>query len=134
MPAPSSPEGHVPATIPPKRSPHRSDAEIARRAEPQHGVLTLAQLEAVGLSRRAIGDRVASGRLHRVHRGVFGVERPTREGRWLAAVLAIGERAVLSHRSAAALWGLGRDTRSVVDVTAQDAIPCTALPRTLLDV
>lgn len=74
----------------------------------QHGVVSLAQLEAAGLSARAVSRRVSKGVLYRIHRGVFAVGHPnlTAEGRWLAAVLACGPGAVLSHRSAAALWRL----------------------------
>lgn len=73
--------------------------------ERQHGVVSRAQLLARGLSSEAIKHRVATGRLHPVHRGVYAVGRPDlpREGRWLAAVLACGAGALLSHRSAAAL-------------------------------
>lgn len=74
----------------------------------QHGVITAAQLARVGLSRNGISQRAGAGRLHRVHRGVYAVGHPglSREGRWLAAVLACGARAVLSHRSAAELWDM----------------------------
>jgi hypothetical protein len=71
------------------------------------GVVSLAQLRALGLGEGAIKHRVGVGRLHRVHRGVYAVgHRLLRaEGWWLAAVLASGDGAVLSHRSAAAHWG-----------------------------
>jgi anti-sigma factor ChrR (cupin superfamily) len=57
---------------------------------------------------QAIADRVANGQLHRVHRGVYAVGHTvlTTRGRWVAAVLAAGPGAVLSHASAAALWEL----------------------------
>ena len=56
----------------------------------------------------AVLTRVRAGRLHRLHRGVYAVGHSGigREGRWMAAVLACGEGAVLSHRDAAALWDL----------------------------
>jgi very-short-patch-repair endonuclease len=65
-------------------------------------------------------DRVARGQLHPIHRGVYAVGHRllTREGRWLAAVLAAGPGAVLSHRSAAALWGIRNGTSATVEVTA----------------
>jgi very-short-patch-repair endonuclease len=68
------------------------------------------QLRAIGLPRSGVSDRVAAGRLHRMHRGVYAVGHPnlSRDGRWHAAVLACGEGAVLSHRSAAALWKIRR--------------------------
>jgi very-short-patch-repair endonuclease len=80
-------------------------------AASQHGVVSRAQLLAMGLSARAITHRIARGRLHPVFTGVYAVGRPeiTREGRWIAAVLACGPGAVLSHRSAAALWGFAGD-------------------------
>jgi very-short-patch-repair endonuclease len=68
------------------------------------------QLRAAGIDSSAIKRRVAAGRLHRVHRGVYAVghRRLSNEGRWMAAVLACGEGAVLSHRSAGRLWGILR--------------------------
>jgi hypothetical protein len=71
-------------------------------------VVVRAQLVALGVGSRAIEHRVAKGRLHIVHRGVYAVGHPrlSREGRWMAAVLVAGRGAVLSHRSAAALWGV----------------------------
>ena len=72
------------------------------------GVVSLAQLRAVGLSDDAVLRRVRLGRLRRVHRGVYGVGGAVlpREGRWLAAVMACGGNAVLSHVIAAVHWGL----------------------------
>ena len=136
------------------------DLAIARLAETQHTAVSLTQLRAVGLSRAAVAKRAASGRLHRIHQGVYAVGhgRLTREGHWMAAVLAYGPSARLSHRSAAALWNLrpnnrtttdvsvpGRSARSpridvhasttlrAADCTVVDGIPCTTLARTLLD-
>ncbi len=62
----------------------------------------------MGLSRHAIDHRIACGRLHPLWRGVYAVGRPTvsQRGRWMAAVLSCGPDAMLSHRSAASLWGL----------------------------
>jgi len=62
-----------------------------------------------------------TGRLHRLHREVFAVGHThvNQRGRWLAAVLACGEGALLSHRSAATLWGLTRQRGSAVDVTSR---------------
>ncbi|HET9154503.1 MAG TPA: DUF559 domain-containing protein [Solirubrobacterales bacterium] len=91
-------------------------AEIAAR---QHGVSTLRQLEAAGLSKRAAAGRVRSGRLHRLHRGVYAVghRAPSWHGRWMAAVLACGEGAVLSHHSAAALWKLLKPIKGPIHVS-----------------
>ena len=77
--------------------------ELARR---QHGLVTYAQLVALGLSRHAIAHRVERGRLHRVRLGVFTVGRPTltQHARWLAAVLGCGTTAALSHADAGALY------------------------------
>lgn len=88
-------------------------------AERQRGLVTSAQLVSLGVGRRTLERWAASGRLRRVHRGVYAVgpQPLTRHGRWLAAILARGPGAVLSHRSAASLWGLTGD-HHVVDVTA----------------
>jgi hypothetical protein len=84
------------------------DAAIAMLAAHQHGVVSRGQLRELDCSRHAIDRRVRAGRLHPLHRGVYAVGHPkiSREGHWMAAVLACGEDAVLSHRSAAALWGI----------------------------
>lgn len=138
----------------------RSDRAIAAVASGQHDVVTLAQIEELGLSARAIRHRAASGRLQRLHHGVYALGRPTSHGRWMAAVLACGPGAILSHRSAAALWGIAEQIGPVIDVatphragrsrpgiavhrgadlaadgdiTSRDGIPCTSLARTLLD-
>src|SRR4051794_16778956 len=90
--------------------------ELSRR---QHGVVTRGQLLDLGFSAEAIKHRVQKGRLHPVLRGVYAVGRRelTREGRWMAAVLACGPGAVLSHRSAAAVWGFGREHPAYIDVS-----------------
>lgn len=81
---------------------------MAALAWRQHGVVTRAQLRGLGLSDRSVDRRLAVGRLHPVWRGVFAVGHPglSPDGRRMAAVLAVGAGAVLSHRSAAALWNL----------------------------
>ena len=88
-------------------------------ARNQHGVLSRAQLIEVGYKRHAIDHRIRTGRLHPLHRGVYAVGRPhvTDHGRWMAAVLASGNGAVLSHSSAAALWRMGLEIRGVVEVS-----------------
>src|SRR3954469_22563524 len=85
-----------------------TDAAIARVAARQHGVVTAKQLAEGGLGRAGISERTKSGSLHRLHRGVYAVghRAPSHHARWMAAVLACGEGAVLSHGSAAALWKL----------------------------
>jgi hypothetical protein len=128
----------------------------------QHGVIALHQLRALGLSARTVQSRVAAGRLHRIHRGVYSLvprKLLTREGLYMAAVLACGPGAALSHRSAARLHGLRnygyrrievtvpkRSTRThsgvavhtsttltELDVAIVNAIPTTTVARTLFD-
>jgi very-short-patch-repair endonuclease len=98
------------------------DARVAKRATCRHGIVTRSDLLELGLDDGAIGRRVEAGTLRRLHRGVFlyGLARPTRRGRWLAAVLACGPSAVLSHRDAAALHGIRPCNRARVDVTTRD--------------
>ncbi|MFL5892206.1 MAG: type IV toxin-antitoxin system AbiEi family antitoxin domain-containing protein [Solirubrobacterales bacterium] len=88
-------------------------------AREQHGVIALWQLLSIGLSASAVRERVAAGRLHRIHQGVYAVGRPdvTIKGRWMAAVLACGEGALLSHQSAATLHGLLNARAGRVHVT-----------------
>jgi very-short-patch-repair endonuclease len=95
------------------------DLATANLAARQHGVVSFRQLLAIGLTASGVTRRVRSGRLHRVHRGVYAVghSKLTREGSWLAAALACGEGAVVSHRSAAALWGLLEPGSGVIDVS-----------------
>jgi hypothetical protein len=133
---------------------------IAHIARAQHGVISAVQLAALGISRHSIRARLARGRLHLVHRGVYAVGHPllSERGTWMAAVLACGPDTVLSHRSAAALWGLRSAPAGDISVTSPrrassrpgirvhrvrelpgsevsdvDAIPVTSVARTLLD-
>jgi very-short-patch-repair endonuclease len=103
------------------------DRAVAALAARQHGVVARRQLEALGLTPSMLEWRLAAGRLIRVHRGVYAVgHRVLRtEGHWLAAVLAAGPGAVLSHREAAALHSLRPSNRPSVDVTvaAQRRVP-----------
>lgn len=91
-------------------------AEIATR---QHGRITTAQLHECGIGKSGIERGVAAGRLHRLHVGVYALGHlaPGREEDWHAAVLACGDAAVLSHRCAAAAWGIRDGVGSCVDVT-----------------
>jgi very-short-patch-repair endonuclease len=88
-------------------------------ARAQHGVLTRGDLLGLGFSAKGIEHRLATGRLHLVSPGVYAVGRPdlTPHGRWMAAVLACGVGAVLSHRSAAQLWGIGCEEAKRIDVS-----------------
>jgi very-short-patch-repair endonuclease len=99
-----------------------TDRLIARIARNQHGVITTAQLFHAGLSQAGITRRVQTGRLHRLHRGVYAVGHTdlSREGTWMAAVLACGEGAALSHESAAHLWKLSPTSPPYSHVTVPD--------------
>jgi len=100
-----------------------TDVAIARFATRQHGVITAKQLTAVGLSRPAISERTRAGRLHRIHQAVYSVGHRglSLHGRFMAAVLASGEGAVLSHGSAAVLWKLLRPLDGPVHVSVPTA-------------
>ena len=106
----------------------RPDNAIARIAANQHGVLTAAQLADAGLSPAGIDRRLRAGRLHRIHRGVYSVghSRLSDAGRWMAAVLASGPGAVLSHISAAELWEIHRRRRRpIISGGGQDSVHVT---------
>jgi predicted transcriptional regulator of viral defense system len=131
--------------------------ELQRR---QHGVVSRSQLLELGLSSDAIAHRLATARLHPVAHGIYAVGRPelSQHGRWFAAVLSCGATAVLSHHSAAALWGIRPSQSAEIEVTVStgvrrrrpgvvvhcgaltssertthEAIPVTTIQRTLLD-
>jgi hypothetical protein len=136
-------------------------AALAALAERQHGVVSIRQLRGpLAYSASAVTRAAADGRLHRLYRGVYAVghARLTLQGRALAAVLACGRRALLSHGSAAWLWGVSTRSPLPFEVTVpsprhsrrpfvlhyargllpsdralQEGIPVTAVPRTLLD-
>jgi very-short-patch-repair endonuclease len=139
------------------------EGEIVDLVGRQQGVVTHAQLTALGVGRRTINRWLASGRLQSVHRDVyaFGPRPLAKRGKWLAAVLAMGPGAFLSHRSAAALWELSGDRPKVDvnaprgrqvrpgrrsgikvhrckfdpgEVTLRDGIPVSTVARTLFDV
>jgi very-short-patch-repair endonuclease len=135
------------------------DRWLATLAEGQHGVVGRGQLLELGLTSDAIEGRLRAGRLHRLYAGVYAVGHrvTSKEGGWLAAVLASGPEAVLSHWSAAALWAVRPNSRSIVDittprksrswdgirrhrkalptdeVTVEEGIPVTTVPRTIFD-
>jgi Transcriptional regulator, AbiEi antitoxin/Protein of unknown function (DUF559) len=139
--------------------PAHPDVRLARIAARQHSVVGRRQLLAIGISDSAIKTRVAQGRLHRVHHGVYAVGHPrlTDEGRWMTAVVACGQGTFLSHLDAAALWKIYDGTGSRVhvtvgwhreveglwvhrtrrlhpdDVTVRNGIPVTTGTRTLVD-
>jgi predicted transcriptional regulator of viral defense system len=137
-----------------------SDREISKLASRQYGIVSRAQLRDLGLGADAIDARLCGGRLCRLYRGVYAVGHGLLppEGRWLAAVLRGGDGAVLSHGSAAALWGLRQETERKIDIsmprstrlpmpirrhvvglasdeiTIKRRIPVTTLVRTLFDI
>ncbi|MBS1843284.1 MAG: DUF559 domain-containing protein [Actinobacteria bacterium] len=82
-------------------------------------MVTRSDLGRLGFSEEAIEHRLATGRLHPISSGIYAVGRPelTPRGRWMAAVLACGDDAMLSHRSAAELWGIGYEERGRIDVS-----------------
>jgi len=106
-----------------KDPPDRAVSELARR---QHGVVGRAQLAALGLSLAEIDGRVRRSRLHRVHQSVYAVGHLalTRNGRFMAAVLACGDGATLSHFSAAVLWRILDDRGQSIHVTAEKERKC----------
>ena len=137
-------------------------ARIAAVAARQHGVITFGQAVAAGLSPASVHRWAAGGHLHRLHHGVYAVGHAnvTREGCYLAAVLAGGTGAALSHQPAARLLGLDltktvgtihismprgdkRSPRGVVvhrprsldpiDLARRRGIPTTTETRTLFD-
>jgi very-short-patch-repair endonuclease len=91
-----------------KDVPSDADAVVARIAARQYGVVSLEQLGRAGLREGSVRRRVERGRLHRVHRGVYAIGHSglSIEGLWMAAVLALGPGAAISHVSAAQLWRL----------------------------
>jgi predicted transcriptional regulator of viral defense system len=140
---------------------HGVDAEVGRLAVVQNGVVTHEQLDELGLNDQAVAKRVARGRLHRIHQTVYSLTPRvmTERGKFMAAVLACGPDAVLSHRSAAYLWGLVDSCEGPIDVTAPNrrgrspdgvaahrdgslqpidktavhGVPCMSVARTVLD-
>lgn len=88
-------------------------------AAEQHGVVSTHDLRACAITGTGVTRRVRSGRLHRLHRGVYAVGYPgtTLQARYMAAVLACGARACLSHFAAGVLWGLLHWEDRLPDVT-----------------
>jgi len=132
---------------------------MRKLAERQHGVVARRQLIEMGLGAGLIQDRARAGHLVSLHQGVFalGHRRLTVRGEWMAATLACGPKAVLSHASAAQLWGIRRSRLPIgvirvsghrsahgirihqprflppEDVTELAGIPVTSLERTVRD-
>jgi hypothetical protein len=138
----------------------RSHRELTELAEAQHGVVSFRQLRALGFSKGHISRAYEADRLRRIHRGVYAVghARLSDHGKCWAAVLACGDWAMLSHHSAAWLWGFlprcpqeaavttparGHRRRGVRvhraaalshrDREIREGIPVTSAARTLLD-
>lgn len=105
-----------------------SAGELWELARSQHGVVARRQLIDRGLTAKAIAQRIRTGRLHRLQRGVYAVGRPevSQRGRWMAAVLSCGPTALLSHRSAAVLWGL---SDASLEAEVEVVVPRTAVRR-----
>jgi very-short-patch-repair endonuclease len=102
----------------------KSDTRSVRAwqlAGSQHGIVTRRQLLALGFSARSVEHRVARGRLFPVSLGIYAVGWPAlnQKRRWMAAVLAGGEGAALSHRSAASLWEIGREKDGRIDISVR---------------
>ena len=99
--------------------------EIVRLARTQNGAITVEQLSAAGLTRDAIRARVDRGRLVRLFRGVYALGDPELMPlvHQSAALLSLGPTAVLSHRSAAAVWGFAEAHPQVIDVTVIGRCP-----------
>ena len=94
---------------------------LAELAACQHGVFAVWQLPQLGITPSTVRSRVARGALHGVRPDVVSVGHPrllSRAGRFMAAVLACGDGAALSHRSAACHRGLRDDNRATIDVTS----------------
>ncbi len=137
-------------------------ARVARVAAGQHGRITFDQLAAAGVDSDRVKRWVMDGRLRREHTGVFTLGHPdaSARGRYLSAVLAAGDGAVLSHRAAAYALGIWLratppppevtvattahrrrpgivihrvHTLHVLDHSTLDGIPITTVPRVLLD-
>lgn len=133
-------------------------AELAGR---QHGVVSIRQLRGLlGYSHASIERAAVAGQLHRLHQGVYAVGRTdlSLQGHCLAGVLACDSDSLLSHYSAAWLWGLLSTQPIPVHVTTsvrrkprppirihhsqtlidadralEDGIPVTSVARTALD-
>lgn len=132
------------------------ESVVARLATRTHGVVTRRQLLAAGVTEDEIDQRLATGALLREHRGVYrvGHRAPSVEARYLAAVLACGDGALLSGRAAAHIWGLLKGAapapevlapterriagvithraRRPPDATSYRGIPITTVPFTLI--
>jgi very-short-patch-repair endonuclease len=93
---------------------------LAKLAERQHGTVSAAQLADLGISRTTMNRWARRGRLHRLHRGVYAVGHaaPSEYQRFMAAVLACGDGAALSHQSAAYLWTFLKPREGAVHVTS----------------
>lgn len=92
---------------------------VARLANEQHGIATTGQLLELGMSGASIARWAREGKLHRLHQGVYAVGHRaiSAEAGWMAAVLASGKGAVVSHRSAAVLWTLLRPRGGPVEIS-----------------
>jgi very-short-patch-repair endonuclease len=140
---------------------NRTQTEAVRAiARGQAGIAARAQLLAAGVDGSVIGRAVRAGKLHRIHRGIYATVAPellTEEGRLVAALLAAGDGALLSHGTAAWRWRIIAAPPSVItlavprrrtvgglklhvsgryragDTVLNGRFPTASVPRTLLD-
>lgn len=100
----------MPAALPP---------ECLRLLDSQEGVITVGQAVAAGMSAKSVRDQVRAGRWQVMHRGVYAAftGKPGRRAELWGVLLRLGPAAVLSHQSAAELWGLLNGPSPVVHVT-----------------
>jgi predicted transcriptional regulator of viral defense system len=106
---------------------------VGQLAARSHGVVTRAELLAAGITHDEIKQRARTGTLLRQHRGVYrvGHRAPSVEARYLAAVRACGDGAVLSGRAAAYLWGIlkGRPPEPEVTMPTKRRVPGLTIHR-----
>ncbi|HEX3975333.1 MAG TPA: type IV toxin-antitoxin system AbiEi family antitoxin domain-containing protein [Solirubrobacteraceae bacterium] len=102
---------------------HQSELSLARLAARQLGVVTCAQLYGLGFTYAQIKRRLVLGRLHRVHHNVYAVghRRLTGQAFLVAASLSVGPRSFISHRTAAAVWGLRAVNLHEIELTLPGA-------------
>lgn len=97
----------------------KADEVLAELARQQHSVISARQAAENGISRKMLRSRAAAGRLVRLDRDMYhvaGVDLSW-EAKLLGLALSAGEDAVVSHRAAAALWGLEGFPKGTPEIT-----------------